>query len=294
MTSSPESRLTRRTFVGAVATIGAAVATGAATAGTASASTASAAAAVDRAVGVARVSGGVHTLGRAPEGWVLVSVNGSARPTTGLDNADVFDMTSARGKLVAVGAVADGDRSIPTVWESADGLAWRAATDLSGLDAHLTAVAARGDSTLVMGAQLTLERAPRQRIALYRNGDGWSVVPVDGLEHTNEWAASSLGSGPSGWVLSTVDVTGSSIATSPDGLHWTAGAQLVDAAVRSLSFTDAGVRWVGNAMSGSDGVTGVVGGSRRPVPVPEGAQALGVLGRRSYWLAGGRIVSATV
>lgn len=287
----PQPRLTRRTFVGAVATVGAAVATGVATAGTA---TAAAAAAVDRAVGVARVRGGVHTLGRASDGWLLVSANGSGHPTTGLERADVLNLTSARGTLIAVGAEVDGDRSIPTVWESADGLAWQVATSLSGLDGHLTAVATRGGTTLVMGAQLTLERAPRQRIALQRNGNSWSVVPVDGLEHTNEWTATAIGSGSDGWLLSTVDASGSSIASSPDGQHWTAGDELVDAAVRSLAFTDAGVRWVGNAIGGSGGITGVVGSGRQPVPVPKEAQALGVIGDRSYWLADGRIVSATV
>jgi hypothetical protein len=291
MTSSPhESRLTRRTFVGTVATIGAAVAAGVATAGTASAAPAK----LDRAVGVARIGSTVHTLGRADGAWLLVAANGTSRATTGLDGADLYDMTGANGGAVAVGAVLDGDRSIPTVWESGDGLAWRAVTSLSGLDGHLSAVAVHGNTAMAVGSLLTLERAPRQRLALRRDQSGWSVAPLDGLEHTDEWAASAIAGGADGWILSTVDASGSVLASSPDGLNWTAGTQLVDAAVRSLAFTSAGVRWVGNAIGGSGAVTGVVDAGRHPVPVPLEAQGLGAVGDQSYWLVDGRIVSATV
>lgn len=286
----PESRLTRRMFVGAVTTVGAAVATGTVTVGTAMAQ-----AKVDRAVGVTRLGSTVHTLGRGPEGWVLVAANGSTRPTTGLAGADVLDLAGApAGGAVAVGALADGDRSIPTVWESVDGLDWHAMTSLTGLDGHLTAVAVRDDGALAMGALLTLERAPRQRIALRYQGNIWEVTPVEGLEHSNEWAVSAAAGGAEGWLVSTVDSSGSVLATSQDGVRWTRGAGLVDTSVRSLAFTSAGVRWVGNAIGGSGALTGVVGAGRRPVPVALEAKALGVIGDQSYWLAGGRIVSATV
>lgn len=286
----PEPRLTRRTFVGAVATAGAVVATGVATAGTATA-----AATLERAVGVARLGSTVHTLGRAPGGWLLVAANGATRPTTGLAGADVLDLTRGpSGGLVAVGALADGDRSIPAVFESADGLDWRVATSLTGLDGHLTAVAVHGGTALAMGALLTLERAPRQRLAVRYRGGRWAVVAVDGLEYTDEWAVTSTAPGAGGWLMSAVDSTGSMLATSRDGVRWTAGAALVDTAVRSLAVTAAGVRWVGNAMGGTGGLTGVVGAGRRPVPVPAEAKALGAIGDQSYWLAGGRIVSATV
>lgn len=304
MTSSPhipESRLTRRTFVGAVATVGATVGAavaGAAASGVAGASAASASAAaatVDRAVGVARLGSTVHTLGLHAGGWLLVAANGSTRPTTGLTGADVLDLTSGPdGGMVAVGALADGDRSVPTVWDSPDGLDWRVATSLTGLDGHLTAVAVHGDSAFAMGALLTLERAPRQRIALRYNDNSWSVAPVDGLEHTDERTVSAAAGGAEGWVVSIVDANGSVLATSEDGLTWTASSGLVDAAVRSLTFTPSGVRWVGNVMGGSGGLTGVAGAGRRPVPVPAEAKALGVIGNRSYWLSGGRIVSAKV
>lgn len=292
----PRSRLTRRTFVGAVTTIGAAVATGAVTAtnAAASASASAAAAKVDTAVGVARFGSSVYTLGRGSQGWVLVAANGSSRPTTGLDGADVLDLAGGPGGAIAVGAVADGDRSIPTVWESRDGLDWQAMTSLSGLDGHLTALAVREHDALAMGSLLTLERAPRQRIAVRYKDNRWEVSPVNGLEHTDEWTATAAAGDPGGWIVSTVDSAGSVLATSPDGVTWTASSGLVDTSIRSLAVTGAGVRWVGNAMGGSGALTGVVGAGRRPVPVAGEARALGVIGDQSYWLAGGRIVSATV
>ncbi|GAB3472542.1 hypothetical protein [Actinophytocola sediminis] len=289
--SRPESRLTRRTFVGAVTTAGAVLATGVATAGTASAAPAT----LDRAVGVARLGATVHTLGLASDGWLLVAANGSSRPTTGLAGADVLDLAAGpAGGVVAVGALADGDRSSPTVWESADGLDWHVATSLTGLDGHLTAVAVRGGDALALGALLTVERAPRQRFALRYQDNSWQVAPVDGLAYTDELAVSAAAGGPDGWLLSTVDSSGSVLATSADGLTWTAGAGLVDTAIRSLAVTGAGVRWVGNVIGGSGGQSGVVGAGRQPVAVPQEAKALGVLGDQSYWLVDGRIVSATV
>lgn len=284
------SPLSRRAFVGTFATLGAAVATGTTLSGTAAAAPAT----IDRAVGVAPVGSAVNTLGHTPYGWVLVAANGSTRPTTGLDGAELFDLTSSTGGLVAVGSVEDGERDVPTVWESIDGIDWRVATRLTGLDGHLTAVATDGGTALAVGALLTLERAPRQRIVVRGGVDGWSVVPTTGLEFSDEWAATAVAGGAGGWVLSTVDSTGSVLATSPDGLRWTRGSRLVDAAVRSLEPTDAGVRWVANAMSGSGGVTGLDGAARRSMPVRKEARALGTVGDRSYWLAGGRIVSATV
>lgn len=290
MTSSEPSRLSRRTFVGAVATLGAAF--GAATVpGTAAAA---APLKLDRAVGVAGTGGAVHTLGRTPDGWFLVAANGSGRPTTGLENADLLDLTGDAGGFVAVGSAKEGGRDVPVVWESADGLTWHATVRLSAHDGHFSAVASDGRDVLVMGADLTLERAPRQRVAVLRTAAGWSSVPVTGLEYTREWAATAVAGGAAGWVLSTVDATGSMIATSADGRTWTAGAHLVDAAVRSLAFTKSGVRWVANAMGGSGGLKGVVGADREVVPVPREAQALGAIGNRSYWLAEGHIVTATV
>lgn len=290
---TPGSGWTRRAFVGAVATgVGAA-----ALSGRAAAAPRAAAAKVDRAVGVARLGSTVHTLGRTGEGWLLVAANGSARPVSGLDGADVADLATAEGGLVAVGSVPEGDRQVPTVWESVDGLAWRVAARLSGLDGHLSAVAVHGGAALAVGAHLTLERAPRQRLVLRGGAAGWDTVAVTGLEHTDRIAATAVAGGRTGWLLATVDSTGSLVATSADGAAWTPSAvepRLVDAAVRALADTAGGVRWIANGMGGMATVGGVLGGARYPVAVPAGAQALGVVAGRSYWLADGRIVTATV
>lgn len=288
MTSSEPFRMSRRTFVGA--SIGVAFGIAAMT-GMASAS---APLKLERAVGVAGTRGAVHTLGRTPDGWFLVAANGSSQPTTGLENADLLDLTGGVGGLVAVGSIKDGTRDVPAVWESLDGLAWHAVVGPTGFDGHLSAVATDGTDVLAVGALLTLERTPHQRLVMRRTAAGWSEIPVTGLEYTREWAASAVAGGAAGWVLSTVDATGSMIATSADGLKWTAGDHLVDTAVRSLAFTGSGVRWVANANGGSGGLTGLVGAGRRPVPLPAKAQALGAIGDQSYWLADGRIVTATV
>ncbi|MPZ84682.1 MAG: hypothetical protein GEV28_31575 [Actinophytocola sp.] len=283
----PLPQLSRRVFVGTVATLGVATMSGTATAAPTMVT-------LDRAAGVARLGGTVHALGHTGATWVLVAADGSARRTRGLAGADIADLTATEGVLVAVGA---DDRSAPAVWESTDGLSWRRATRLAGVDGHLTAVGAYGGTALAVGARLTLERAPRQRIVLRRTASGWATVRAGGLGHTDELAATAVAGGPAGWLLSTVDATGSLLATSPDGLEWTPDAvqpRLVDAAVRSLSCTGGRVRWVANAMSGSEGVTGALGTGRRAAPVPADALAVGVLDGRSYWLAGGHLVSATV
>jgi hypothetical protein len=291
MTSSGP-RLSRRSFVTAVAGLGAVAAAGTALSGTALA--AAAPAKVDRAAGVGLLGGIPHTLGHGADGWVLLAADGTARATTGLVDAEVYDMTAAPGGLVAVGAVVAGARSVPAVWESVDGLAWRRVSELTGLDGHLTAVGTFGATALAVGAQLTLERAPRQRIVVRRDAAGWALVPATGLEYTDQWTATAVAGGANGWTVSTADASGSAIATSPDGRAWTAGSQLLDAAVRSLAVTGAGTRWVGNVIGGSGALTGVVGAERRPVTVPLEAKALGAVGDRSYWLVDGRIVSATV
>lgn len=269
----PDKPLSRRLFVGAGAALGVT-----AIAGT---PTATAATRIDRAVGVARLGDTVHILGRTRVGWVRVGADGSARPTRGLGAAELNSLSAAGGVLLAVGA----DRSVPAIWESTDGVSWRQATRLDGVDGHLTASGAYGGVALAVGAQLTLERAPRKRIVLRRTERGWATVPTRGLEYTDEFTATAVGGDPSGWVLSTVDANGSLLARSVDGLGWTPDTRLVDTAVKSF---DDGT-WVANAMAGSAGLTG----PRRSL-ARSGGQAVGLLDDRSYWLADGRIVSARV
>ncbi len=273
----PENRLSRRTFVGAVATLGVAAMSGTATATT----TTAAPAKIDRAVGVARLGKTVHVLGRARGGWVRVGADGSAQPTRGLGDAELNGLAATGDVLVAVGAAG----SEPAAWESTDGVSWRQATRLDGVDGHLTAIGAYGGVALAVGALLTLERAPRQRIVLRRTESGWTTVPARGLESTDELTATAVGGDPTGWIMSTVDASGSLLARSADGLAWTPDTRLVDAAVKS--FDDG--NWIANAMGGTAGMTG----PRRSVTVPEG-QAVGLLDGRSYWLVDGHIVTATV
>jgi len=274
MTSSlplPENRLSRRVFVGAVATLGVAAAAGTATA---------APTPIDRAVGVARLGTTVHILGRTRRGWVRVGADGTAQPTRGLGDAELNGLASTGGVLLAVGAAG----AEPAVWESADGVSWRQVTRLRGVEGHLTAVGAHGGVALAAGALLTLERAPRQRIVLRRTGSDWHTVPVRGLAHTDELTATAVGGDADGWALSTVDASGSLLARSVDGLGWTAEGRVADAAVKS--FDDG--HWVANAMGGLTGVTGP-----RRAAGPTG-QAVGLLDGRSYWLVAGHIVTATV
>lgn len=270
----PENRLSRRVFVGAVATLGVAAmsATGTATAAPAT---------IDRAVGVARLGKTVHILGRARGGWVRVGADGSAQPTRGLGDAELNGLSATGDVLLAVGA----ERTEPAVWESTDGVSWRQATRLDGVDGHLTAIGAHGGTALAVGALLTLERAPRQRIVLRRTESGWTTVPARGLEYTDELTATAVGGDQAGWVLSTVDASGSLLARSADGLTWTPDTRLADAAVKSFD----GGKWIANTMGGTAGVTGP-----RRSATPPGGQAVGLLDGRSYWLVDGHIVTATV
>jgi hypothetical protein len=265
----PEHRLSRRVFVGAVAALGVTAMSGTALA---------APAAVDRAAGVARLGRTVHVLGRTREGWVHIAADGATRPARGLGGAEVNAVAAHRGALVAVGA--DGVR--PAVWQSRDGVSWRRVARFDDVDGHLTAVGAHGGTALAVGARLTLERAPHQRIVMRDSGSGWVTVPARGLEHTDELTATAVGGDATGWTLSTVDANGSLLARSADGVGWTPADRLTDAAVKSFEGTD----WVGNAMGGTTGVV------RTRRAVPQG-QAVGLLDGRSYWLVSGHIVTAT-
>jgi hypothetical protein len=189
-------------------------------------------------------------------------------------------MTAHDGLLVAVGA----DRSAPAVWTSPDGVTWRRAARLDGVDGHLTTVAAHGTTALAVGALLTLERAPHARIVLRDTGSGWVSAPATGLEHTSEITATAAGHDGTTWRLSTVDVNGSMLFRSADGLTWTDDGRETGIAVRAFDGDD----WVGNAMAGTDGQSG----SRRAA-LPEG-EAIGVIDGVSYWLVDGHIVTATV
>lgn len=276
MTSSqpmPENHLPRRTFIGAVASLGVVVMTGTATA-------AAPATTVDRAVGVARLGETVHILGRNSRGWVRLGLDGAAQPTRGLGLAEINGMTATKDVLVAVGA----EGATPTAWESTDGVTWRRTLRLTRVDGHLTAVGANGGDVLATGAELTLERAPHRRIVVLRSGNRWSTVATDGLTATDELTATAVGASGAGWVMSTVDANGSVLSRSADGRVWTVGEQHTGTAVKA--FDDGS--WVANAMADPGGVTGP-----RRAGAPEG-QAVGLIDGLSFWLVDGSIVTATV
>lgn len=275
MTSSlplPENRLPRRVFVGAVATLGVAVLSGTAIAAPAIT--------IDRAVGVAQLGKTVHILGRGSRGWVRVGVDSAAQPTRGLGLAEINGMTATGDVLVAVGA----EGTIPTVWESADGVTWRRVLRLDQLDGHLTAVGVSSGDVLATGAELTLERAPHRRIVVLRTNNRWSTVPARGLAPTDELTATAVGASGTGWVMSTVDANGSVLSRSADGRVWTVEETMTGTAVKAF---DRG-SWVANAMADPGGVTGP-----RRSAAPAG-QAIGMVDGRSYWLVDGHVVTATV
>ncbi|MGQ0837723.1 hypothetical protein [Actinokineospora sp.] len=284
--------MTRRTFVGAVA----------AAAGTAALASPALAApgrpTLDRAVGVI---GGPRVLALVGRTWVLVDENGAVTPTRGLGNAVVVDVTSGPAGHVAVGSITVGAESIAAVWESADGVSWREATRLTGVDAEFTTVGAGPTSVLALGALLTTERSPSRRIVARRMPRGWVTVPVRGLEWTDELAATAVAGTAGGWTAAAVDASGSVLANSRDGVTWSTSpieARLTEVAVKSLSYEgDHRVRWIGNGMGGSAPLAGVLGAGRTTVAVPEHSHAVGVVPAarpiRSFWLADGRLVAST-
>ncbi|MDQ3402179.1 MAG: hypothetical protein M3548_02140 [Actinomycetota bacterium] len=294
-------RITRRFFVGAVATAAGAVALGSpAFASTNNASTNNAS--LDRAVGVVHVNGSPRILALVGQAWVLVDENGSTQQTRGLTNAVIVDVTSSGSGLVAVGSLEVNGEPIATIWESADGVAWREATRLTGRTAEFTAVGASPTSVMALGALLTGEGSPQKRIGAQRTPSGrWVTVPVRGLEWTDELAATAIAGGSGQWIAAAVDVSGSVLSTSRDGLTWSTASvepRLQDAAVKSLTFEGDRVKWIGNGMGGIAAIAGTLGAGRTTVAVPQEAHAVGVSpaqgSLRSFWLVDGRLVAANV
>lgn len=261
--SGNRTRLSRRVFIGAVAAAGVVAMSGTA---------AAAAPRLTRAAGAARLGKTTYVLGRTGNQWVLIDPETDQTwATSGLERADVLDLSATGDRLVAVGA----EGTAPAVWESADGRSWQRTAVFAALDGHLTAV----EGTLAVGALLTLERTPRQRIVARRDGSSWTTVETTGLTGTDEVAATAVGQDASGWLLSTVDSTGATIHRSADGLAWAAAETHTDTAIKAFD----GARWVANSMSGDSG-------HNRQAP---SAQAVGIVGDRTYWLADGTLVTAT-
>ncbi|MEU4446425.1 hypothetical protein AB0K14_06810 [Actinosynnema sp. NPDC050801] len=218
--------------------------------------------------------------------WVLVDEGGSVRITDGLVGADLVDVTGDGTTFHAVGALS-GD-PIATIWESTDGLAWREARRLHGVRSEFTAVG----GGLAFGSVLKHERASVVRIAARRTPSGWNTVPVRGLEWTDGLSATAVAATGDGWVVAAVDISGTVLHTSRDGVTWTSRPRLDGVAVRGLASVDGRVHWVGNEMVDATPLTGVLDADRTRPAVPQDAKALGVAGTRSGWLTGGRLITA--
>jgi hypothetical protein len=281
--------LDRRTFVlGAAATaaLTSALPAHAAAAAPAAGVTPDKTATPDRTAGVFVAPGGTPFLLAHQDGqWVLVDENGSVRITDGLAGADLVDVTGDGTTLVAVGAVS-GDPTA-AVWESGDGVAWREVRRLHGVRSEFTAVG----PGLALGSVVKHERAPMVRIAARRTASGWTTVPVRGLEWTDGLSATAVAPTATGWIAAAVDISGTVLHTSRDGVTWAARPRLDGVAVRGLAQVGDAVRWVGNEMVDATPLTGVLDADRTRPAVPQDAKALGVAGTRSGWLAGGRLIT---
>ncbi|MGM1064466.1 hypothetical protein [Saccharothrix sp. Mg75] len=215
--------------------------------------------------------------------WVLVDVDGSVRITTGLAGADLVDVATDGDRVVAVGALS-GDPTA-AIWESTDGTTWREARRLHGVRSEFTAVG----GGLALGSVVKQERASLVRIAARRTAGGWSTVPVRGLEWTDGIKATAVARTSAGWVAAAVGTAGTVLHTSRDGVTWSARSGLDEVAVRGL--TPEG-HWVGNDVVDATPLAGTLDAGRRRPDVPADAKALGVVGARTGWLAGGRLITA--
>ncbi|WP_447007755.1 hypothetical protein ACRAKI_15360 [Saccharothrix isguenensis] len=240
----------------------------------------------DRTAGVFAAPDGAPLLLAQQDGqWVLVDEGGSVRITTGLAGADLVDVTGDGTTFVAVGAVS-GD-PIATIWESTDGITWHEVRRLHGVRSEFTAVG----GGLAFGSVVKHERASVVRIAARRTANGWNTVPVRGLEWTDGLSATAVAATADGWIVAAVDISGTVLHTSHNGVSWTARPRLDGVAVRGMTAVDGRVHWVGNEIVDATPLTGVLdAGTTRP-DVPADAKSLGVAGTRSGWLTGGRLIT---
>ncbi|QFZ19411.1 hypothetical protein [Saccharothrix syringae] len=273
--------LDRRTFVLGAAATAALVTT------TATPARAAAAAPGETAGALLAPDGTPAALTRVDGQWALLDESGSVRITTGLGTADLVDATVDGDRLVAVGSLG-GDQPVAAIWESTDGTAWHEVRRLHGVGSQFTAVG----GGLALGSVVKQERASVVRIAARRTASGWATVRVRGLEWTDGLAATAVARTPGGWVAAAVDRVGTVLHTSADGVNWTARPRLDGVAVRGLAALGGGVHWVGNELVEAVPLTGFLDADRRQPAVPADAKALGVVGARSAWLAGGRLITA--
>ncbi|WP_258904198.1 hypothetical protein [Actinokineospora sp. UTMC 2448] len=224
---------------------------------------------IDRAAGPV----GGRVLALSGGAWVLADETGAV-PTRGLDGADVIAVAAG---FVAVGA--HGGKA--AIWESADGLGWTAAGRRNEPHAVFTAVGAGPRGTLVLGSLLSEEGTPVRAVAAIRTQSrDWLTLPVRGL--SDGLAVTAVIGHADGWTAAAVDLHGSVVFHSPDGIAWTQGATVPASAVREL----VGDRWTGNALDDTAPVRGTLAGDREVVAVPRDAHAVG----GGFWLTRGTLV----
>ncbi|MBP2329674.1 hypothetical protein JOF56_010059 [Kibdelosporangium banguiense] len=254
---------------------------------------------LSKAAGVAVLGQAAKALCLLDTSWVLVDEDGTTYPTTGLEGANVIDVAADDRGVLAVGSRPAPPYTEATIWQSADGVAWREVMRLTGTNTEFTGVGFGPGTAMALGSALSEERAPKGTIAARRWQRIWTEIPVTGLEQTAEQAITTVSGNRSGWVAAAITQEGTTLYRSPDGSAWSTESTLLeDAAVQGLLLEPNGIRWVANTIGGSAAITGTVGAGRQPVSVRQDAHAVGAVWTRrgplSYWLVDGRLVTAKI
>lgn len=245
------------------------------------------------------------------EGWVLVEVDGTERPTTGLGSSTVAAVSAdEQGRTsTAVGwtttSGATGPVDTARMWTSTDGVAWSPVGLAAPTGSRLTAVAtADSGSVLALGATLSMEGHPRRLLSVTVAS---ANAPTGTAAVGGELAGypEALTTAGRGWVAAVVTAEGSTLQASRDGSSWRAlpGGRLAGLAVADLSVVTGGtddaplLTVVGNDIAGSQPVIaeysrGRVSRRQPPVQAPAAARAVAPDGsgrRQSAWLTTDRL-----
>ncbi len=245
------------------------------------------------------------------DGWVLVEVDGTERPTTGLGSSTVAAVSAdPQGRTsTAVGwsttPGATGPTDTARMWTSSDGVAWSPVRTATPAGSRLTAVATADDgSVLAVGAVLSMEGHPRLllSVSVASPSDRTAVPEVGGDLAGYPEALTAAGRG---WVAAVVTAQGSTLQASRDGTRWRVlpGGRLSGVAVADLSVVTGGtddaplLTVVGNDVAGTQPVLGEYSRGRLtrrqpPVQAPAAARAVASDGsgrRQSAWLTTDRL-----
>lgn len=229
-------QLSRRAFVrGAVLTTVAAAAATVRPVGAALARAGAPSGAVPRldvpepVAGVATRAGRLLAVGghaSSPKVWALPPGAGAweaiAGPSSFPPATSLLDATGHDGGFLAAGWTESAEGPAPSVFTSADGVAWEAGP-LPGVDHGVAlAVAAKDGTALAVGATFDEPgvREPVRAVAFASPaGGGWSRAPLDGVRLPDHGAVTMLTATGAGFLLATTDVAGSElyVAASVEG-----------------------------------------------------------------------------